>query len=66
MLYISEDIVGRVRSWSHYSLMTGLSKARSEQEAREICEIFFQNLEHRFRGMKSVDIVIFDILFQKL
>jgi hypothetical protein len=46
--------------------MAGLSRTRSEQDAMEICDVFFQSLERRFKGMTSVDLIIFDILFQKL
>ncbi|XP_056001639.1 uncharacterized protein LOC130048656 [Ostrea edulis] len=65
-LYEHKGIVSSLKSWMYYSFETGLSKTRRTQEVQEICDTYFQNLEHRFSDWKWLDVFIADVLFQKL
>ncbi|XP_056000180.1 uncharacterized protein LOC130048075 [Ostrea edulis] len=65
-LYENKDIVSGLKPCVFYSLMSGLSKTRGAQEVQEICDLYFQNLKHRFSSWKCFDVFICDVLFQKL
>ncbi|XP_048739943.2 uncharacterized protein LOC125654181 [Ostrea edulis] len=65
-LYENRNIVSGIKPWMYYSLVTGLGKTRKAQEVQEICDIYFRNLEHHFSDWKSIDFIIFDVMFQKL
>jgi hypothetical protein len=64
--FISEDVVSGLKAWLYYSILTGLCQTRSQHEAQEICDVYFQNLKHRFSGWKSIEVDVLNVLFQKL
>lgn len=47
-MYENKDPVRSLKSWILPSLMTGLCQTRSNDEAADVCELFFHDLRSRF------------------
>lgn len=65
-LYKNKDPVPCVRSWMIRSLMAGLCQTRSNNDAADVCELFFQDLRSRLSDMKWANYKFYEVIFQKL
>ncbi|XP_065926409.1 uncharacterized protein [Magallana gigas] len=61
-----EDPVRSLKSWILPSLMTGLCQTRSNDEAADVCELFFHDLRSRFSDMKWANCKFYEVIFKKL
>lgn len=65
-MYQNKDLLKCVRAWISPSLMAGLCQTRSNNDAADVCELFFHDLRSRLSDMKCVDYNIYEVIFQKL
>lgn len=65
-MYENKDPVPSLKSWILPSLMTGLCQTRSNNDAADVCELFFHDLRSRFCDMKWANYKVYEVIFQKL
>ncbi|XP_052694532.1 uncharacterized protein LOC128172863 isoform X5 [Crassostrea angulata] len=65
-MYQNKDLVKCVRAWIIPCLMAGLCQTRSNNDAADVCELFFQDLRGRLSDVKCVNYKIYEVIFQKL
>lgn len=65
-MYENKDPVRSLKSWILPSLMTGLCQTRSNDEAADVCELFFHDLRSRFSDMKWANCKFYEVIFKKL
>lgn len=63
--YNNKDPVTWLKSWMIPSLMAGLCQTRSNNDAADICELFFQDLRSRLSDRKWTH-RLYEVIFQKL
>ncbi|XP_065926331.1 uncharacterized protein [Magallana gigas] len=64
--YKNKDLVPCLRSWMIPSLMAGLCQTRSNNDAADVCELFFHDLRNRLSNMKWANFKFYEVIFQKL
>lgn len=65
-MYENTDPVPSLKSWILPSLMAGLCQTRSNNDAADVCELFFQDLRSRFSDMKWANYKLYEVIFHKL
>lgn len=65
-MYENKDPVPGLKSWILQSLMAGLCQTRSNNDAADVCELFFQDLRSRLYDMKWANYRVYEVIFQKL